>query len=485
MTQELTKNESCMRIKLSEMQIKFYPVIYDGMTTNSPLFVDELTKTEVSKLAAIVKAHKKKEQKEKEEKEKEERNQNTFWVHVTQDSQGNPMPMPTIENLEVMLNMNGIHLKYNSMSNKVEYHDGTGLIIDEFDNLSPKIVSLAVENGLPRESIKDYIPAVAQKSSYHPVVDLIDQNQWDGISRINEVVDCFNFTEKEHGLNVMRKCFIGAVAALYYPMFRTKLVPILHGAQSFMKTAALERIFNFAPGAWREGHSLTEGNKDSVMEAVSCWCCELGEIETTTKGEQGWLKALLPKSEDTYRPPYGRGSVTRKRQSVFIGTVNTHDFLRDETGSTRFAVLSIGKVTQIDKLNDILGWSYSNDRLKLVNQDKLIQFWCEIKYLFDNDESWMLSDDQMKDSMKINDGFENKGDYHDVIADYLAECVGKRGMRKEPMTASSVCDLIGIPQRMSRRIGRSLKELVSHKPGPSRVVFYDMPVHETRITENK
>ena len=476
-------NERAQSIPLSDQQKRLFPEIYGGLSEKKPELASELNQAEMTKLASLVKKENIEQKKQQEIADINERQQNTIWEQTTTDKNGNVSPLPTIENLQILTNKLGYDIRYNGMNNKIEFLRDGKQIADEFDDIYPLMLSHAVTYDLPREGMQAYIPAVAKKREYHPVQDIISGHTWDRKPRTQRVIDCFNFAEKQHAGIVMRKFFIGAVACLYQESFFTKLVPIIQGKQSLKKTAALGRIFNITPGAWLEGHALKESSKDSVMEAVSCWCCELGEIETTTSGEQGWLKAFLPKASDTYRPPYGRGAITRRRRTVLVGTVNKHDFLKDETGSTRFAVLSSPKTIDIDELNNILGWKYDNDRVIRENEDELIQFWCEIKHYFDQGESWMLSDNEMVKSLAVNDKYQDKGDYHDVIRDYIAEVETAKGVRTAWMTGKQLCEHLRIPTRIVRRVGRSFKELLNHEKRAGGTVFYEIKVYVSTFEE--
>lgn len=63
------------------------------------------------------------------------------------------------------------------------------------------------------------------------------------------------------------------------------------------------------------------------------------------------VKAFLTSTEDKYRPPFGRHTVTVKRSGVIVGTTNNYEFLHDPTGSRRFLVLPIAGV-DVEKLRE-------------------------------------------------------------------------------------------------------------------------------------
>lgn len=78
------------------------------------------------------------------------------------------------------------------------------------------------------------------------------------------------------------------------------------------------------------------GSKDAAMQAMGAWIIEIAELDSMSRGEVGRIKAFMSRTEDRFRPPFGRRVINSARQCVFAGTVNHGSYLRDETGARRF-----------------------------------------------------------------------------------------------------------------------------------------------------
>nr|MBW3792042.1 ATPase [Plesiomonas shigelloides] len=270
---------------------------------------------------------------------------------------------------------------------------------------------------VPKSAIDEHLIALCQGNNFHPVRQWLENGKpWDGIKRTDAVIDTLNAREPEYARSIIKAWLISAIAALYEPIFITKLIPVLQGLQSCMKSAWVRRLTHVIEGALYEG-SVNPDKPDSVRFATSAWHTELAELESTTQNETGKLKAFITKSEDVYRLPYAKSPTVKKRQSVFIGTVNGNGFLRDKTGNSRFAVIELAGKINIDRLNELLGWNYNNGRLTNDNSELLRQFWLEVHHDYAQGASWQLDEDTQKMQSRINDVYTDKGSLYEFIHD--------------------------------------------------------------------
>ncbi|MEA9429613.1 VapE domain-containing protein, partial [Aeromonas caviae] len=130
---------------------------------------------------------------------------------------------------------------------------------------------------------------------------------------------------------------------------------------------------------------------------------------TSPEYAAGALKAHITKDVDTFRAPYARSAINKRRQGVFVGTVNDDEFFKDTTGNSRFAVIELTGKISLDAVNDILGYSYDNGRVRQTDREQLLQFWLEVKHWYDTGWSWVLTDSESEHSEANNSRFTCTG----------------------------------------------------------------------------
>lgn len=341
-------------------------------------------------------------------------------IKISEDGKGRTLN--TAANLTELGNFYGIEFAFNTMIFEPELLKGTKSLNNSFEEVRSNLISVAVKHDLPKTAIEDHLIAISHSNKFHPVKFYLDKGEWDGIERVNKVIACLNAKDEQLASSIMKHWLVACVACIYEETFKSKLVPVLQGGQSFRKTAFVERIAAVMPYAFLEGAELNPDNKDSILSNIRSWIVELGELERTSKNSQGSLKAFITKSIDTVRPPYARSDIKKPRQTCFIATVNERDFLKDDTGSSRFAVLELEKAIDMDTLNSLLGWTFDGTgSIKQTDPDKLHQFWLEVKKLYLDGYGWVLSDETQEKALSTNDNFQDKGfAYNHIVDNYIA-----------------------------------------------------------------
>ncbi len=193
-----------------------------------------------------------------------------------------------------------------------------------------------------REDVSDVLFALATKNTFNPVVEYLDGLTWDGVPRVDRLFPSyFGSADGAYERAVGRKLMLAAVRRMRCPGAKFDMVPIIEGKQGSGKTSAL-RVLG------RDWHSDAElgrvDGKDSAAALHGVWIMELGELTAMNKAEVDHLKAFVTRTEDRYRPPYGKTVKTYPRRCVFVGTTNSGSYLRDHTGNRRYLPVATGDI---------------------------------------------------------------------------------------------------------------------------------------------
>jgi hypothetical protein len=388
------------------------------------------------------------------------------FPHIRPRNSGTPLILNTANNLAVLLDHLGIKGVLNEMTFELEVLQD-GKPSKSIEAVRSKIISAMSIYDMPRQAIEDHLTALSESNLYHPVRDWLDSGEWDGVQRVKTIIECLNGLNPEIAWIIMSRWLVGCVASLYEPRFKSKLTPILQGDQSFMKTAFIDRIANMLPRAFLEGAELNPGNKDSVLYAIRSFIVELGELERTTKSKfanQGSIKAFLTKEVDTVRPPFAKNDVRKPRKTHFIASVNGTEFLKDDTGNSRYGVIEIGSPIDMDKVNELLGWEYDGTgTLKQPHPERLKQFWLEVKSMYQKGYGWMLTAPEQRLVRGVTEQYNDKGDWYHVLFDKFVDVSESPYRNGEWMNSTEVCEYLGQPQNRSRPIGKALTKLASER----------------------
>lgn len=384
---------------------------------------------------------------------------------LRKDKDGRPTAFTasnTDDNLRWVLDLMQWRVVRNVMTWEVELYDWDGrqLTSDEATT-SSMIISAMSRRGVPKEAFKDHFDALANLNSYHPVSRLLSFGEWDGVPRVDRVLACINAERPAFAHTVLRATLNAAIAALDDGRVQMKSCPVLFSkANDWHKTQFVQRMFDILPGAFTEGLNVVKpDNKDSVRTVVSCWGGEFGELGTMGKVDTEQLKAWLPKSSDKWRQEHKSVFFTKPRQSVYVGTINQDDFIKDETIRSRFPVLALAGPVHIDEMNEILGWEYDGSIAKLAEPEKLRQFWLEVRA---TRGSYIIPAEAMAEAREVSERFEDKGSYYVSLQEHIA-MTREAGRPDGWWTSSSVCEMFGVPVQQNVHIGRALKRLARER----------------------
>jgi predicted P-loop ATPase len=177
------------------------------------------------------------------------------------------------------------------------------------------------------------VEVVAREASFHPVRSYLNGLKWDGTRRLDGWLHrYFGADDSTYTTEVGSRFMISAVARVIEPGCKADCCLILEGPQGMKKSTALRVL----AGPWFTDEIADLGSKDSAMQTMGVWIIEIAELDAMSGPSMSKVKAFLSRSEDRFRPPYGKRVIRSKRQCVFAGTVNHNTYLNDETGGRRF-----------------------------------------------------------------------------------------------------------------------------------------------------
>ena len=173
----------------------------------------------------------------------------------------------------------------------------------------------------------------------------------------------------------IRKFLISAVARALRPGCKADHILILESQQGANKSSGARALFG---DAFFGDNLPPPHSKDASDYIRGLWGIELAELSNVSRAEVEHVKAFVTRTEERFRPAYGRNEIVYPRRCVFIGTTNRSDYLRDETGNRRF-------------------WPVKIDRLDVgrISEDR-DKIWGAALSLFEAGEQWWLSAEEAK-----------------------------------------------------------------------------------------
>lgn len=282
--------------------------------------------------------------------------------------------MNTIENLR--------EIKFNEVKDLIEIkRDGKFETLNNKDiNLLRLDLSKLKKVTFATEDIKTAIYGVSEKNRYHPIKQLIEGIQWDGIERAETFfIDCLGVEDNPVNREVTRKWLLACMTRLYKKGCKFDEMLILFGGQGIGKSTTLERL------ALDTFYTKVTGklNNDTILQTSQSWLVELDELSTLLRTPTQEFKSWLSSRKDTTRAPYEAQPTDFYRGFVVLGTTNDNKILKDHTGNRRFWILECNEV-RIKK-------SIFN-----VEEKEILQIWAEVRTWYHKNESLLLSKETKK-----------------------------------------------------------------------------------------
>lgn len=186
------------------------------------------------------------------------------------------------------------------------------------------------------DKLYEAVSIISHENKFHPIKDWLNGLVWDGVPRVDTWLRDYGGAEEpeEYLTAISRKTIVAMIARIMTPGCKFDTTLVLEGNQGLGKSTLLR---NLAGDEYFSDAAINMKDKDSVIAQFGIWLQELGEMGTFKSHDDVEIqKAFLTRQVDNIRLPYGRKAEKFPRQTVFIGTTNKDDYLKDLTGNRRF-----------------------------------------------------------------------------------------------------------------------------------------------------
>lgn len=226
------------------------------------------------------------------------------------------------------------------------------------------------------------VALTANKNRIHPPRDYLNGVTWDGQPRLDVwLMGAFGAreltrTDGEYLRLVGRKFMIAAVARIFEPGCHVDNMIVLEGDQGRGKSTAIRILF----GDWFADTQLDLNSKDAMAQLDGVWGYEIGEMDSFSRAEATKVKGFITSRVDRYRAAFERRTEAHARSTVFIGTTNQDEYLKDPTGARRFWPVRVNDWVDFDWL-----------------RSERDQLWAEAVAHYKNGEHWHVTSDEQRD----------------------------------------------------------------------------------------
>jgi hypothetical protein len=233
----------------------------------------------------------------------------------------------------------------------------------------------------------------------HPPRAYLESLVWDGTPRLAYWLTRYvGAADTEWNAKIAVWSLVAAVARVCEPGCQADYMLILEGPQGAGKSA----IVRLLGGPWYRPELPGLANERPGQDLQGSWIIEIAELDAFRGVAVSRIKDFISRTVDVYRPSYGRLSVTRPRQCIFIGTTNEDTYLRDPTGGRRFWPVTVGTLDP-----------------KALARDR-DQLWAEARGAYAEGVPWWPTSDESAGLHALQDLRFEPDPWEDVVRDFIA-----------------------------------------------------------------
>lgn len=323
----------------------------------------------------------------------------------------------TIGNFEMILTHDPRfnHIAWNSHASQLEVQDPRLLPWDQVkpgwtdnDEARLKTEIARTYSGLYAPTkMNDALLSTASARAFHPVRDYFNNLlPWDGIERLDTLlVDTLGADDTPYVRAVTRKTLVAAHRRTFQPGCKFDHVLTLVGPQGVGKSTIFARM----AGQWfSDSLTITDmKDKTGAEKLLGNLIVELSELAGMRKAEAEPVKGFISRTEDKFRPAYGRTVQTFPRQCIIVGSTNADEgFLRDTTGNRRWWPVQVTGQGWLGKPHDL-------------DQHTIDQLWAEARARDLAGEDLFLTGDVLEAAEHIQAESVEADDRIGIVQEYL------------------------------------------------------------------
>jgi putative DNA primase/helicase len=278
-------------------------------------------------------------------------------------------------------------------------------------------------------TVAEALEVVAEQVKMHPVRDWLSDLKWDRRRRLDDwLVRLAGAEDSKYTRAVTSKWMVGLVARVFEPGCMFRMMLILEGPQDIRKSTALRTLA--MRDEWFLETSIEMGSKDSYQALRGKWLVEFGELDSLSRSQVSKVKQYVSERTSSYRPSYGRRFVDFRRQCGFAGSTNDSEYLKDETGATRFHPVAVTKSIDIEGL-----------------EKEVDQLWAEAVVRFRAGEEPFLRDEGVRrEAAQIAESRRQAHPWEDPVMRWLRRLPKPRreaGVTTYEVLVEAVCKEVG------------------------------------------
>jgi hypothetical protein len=195
--------------------------------------------------------------------------------------------------------------------------------------------------------VESAIGTTSELQKFHPIIDIIDREEWDGVPRVDTMlIDYLQAEDNSYTRLVSRNMVVASVARVKEPAHQYDSVPVIEGNEGIGKSTFLTILY------YEHHTELTKKEANDINRLIektrSSWVIEIAEMSAFVGMADVEVKNLMSPRSDGARLAYKKGYENIKREGTFVATTNDDTYLAGLRGNRRFLPVPCHRKTKFD-----------------------------------------------------------------------------------------------------------------------------------------